>query len=45
MHFLPAGGVHLFPDDIFDFPQHPPAQRQVGINAGRQLIDHPGPNQ
>ncbi len=40
--FLRAGAVHLFADDILDLADHAEAQRKVGVDAGRDLADHPG---
>ena len=40
---LAAGGVHLLADDVLDFAQGAPGQGQVGIDAGRHLVDEAGP--
>ena len=40
--FLGAGGVLLLADDLLDLLQHPPAERQPGIDAGAGLPDHAG---
>ena len=39
---LRAGGVLLLADDLLHPLQHPPAERQPGIDAGRGLADHAG---
>ena len=43
--FLGAGVVHLLPDDLLDLAQHPVAEREPGIDPGRNLADEPGPHQ
>ena len=40
--FLAAGGVHFLADDVFNFAEGTPGQRQVGIDAGGHLIDEAG---
>jgi hypothetical protein len=37
-----AGAVLLLAHDLLDLLQHPQAQRQPGIDAGRLLPDHAG---
>ena len=41
-HFDGAGAVLLLADDLLDLLQHPQAERQPGIDAGRLLPDHAG---
>ena len=39
-----AGLVHFFADDGLDLADHAQAQRHVGIDAGTEALDHPGPH-
>ena len=45
MHLLAARGVHLLADDLLDLAHGSPAQRQVAIDAGSELLDEPGAQQ
>ena len=40
---LGAGAVHFLADDLFELPDHPVAQREVGIHPAGELPDHAGP--
>ncbi len=42
---LPAGAVHLLPHDLLDLAQDAPAQRQVAVDTGRDLLDEAGAQQ
>ena len=42
---LGAGGVHLLPHDLLHLAQHPVAEGQPGVDAGRHLADEAGPHQ
>ena len=43
-HLLAADSIHLFTDDGGDLPHHPPAGRQIHVDAGRELTDETGPD-
>ena len=44
-HLLGAGRVHLLADDLLDLAQHPVAERQPGVDAGRDPADVAGPDE
>jgi hypothetical protein len=39
---LGAGPVHLLSNDLFDFPNDPEAEREVGVDAGGYLANQTG---
>ena len=41
-NFLRAAGVHLFPDDLFDFPNRAPAHIHKAVDSGHLFPDHSG---
>ena len=42
---LRTRAVHFLPHDLLDLPQHPGAERQPGVEAGRDLADVAGTNE
>ena len=42
---LAAGPIELLPDDFLDSAQDPQAEREIIINASRDLTDHSGTDQ
>ena len=44
-HLLRADRVHLLADDAADVLQHPHAERQPGVDAGRDAADVAGPHE
>ncbi len=44
LDLLPADAVHLLADDRVDLLDHAQAEREVHVDAGRELPDEPGPH-
>ena len=42
-HFLGAGAIHFFPDDLADLGEHPVAQRKPVVDTRGDLADQAGP--
>ncbi len=40
--FLRSRPIHLFANDAFDFTEHSQAQREIGVDSGRDLPDQAG---
>jgi hypothetical protein len=45
IEFLTANGIHFFTQDLHDLEGDSLAQREIGINACRQLTNHTGAQQ